>query len=362
MTQDQERAGFAVVKEARAWLAEQTLERAREDTRTPSQASAQSYQQDFERLKAKGDVWQAASGTTKKSSFFKYRAAILHHCREEIQELLQSQDKLQRNNALADPETKDLWLIKISRLKSALEMALKAPPKPQLKKVVRRQTKRKNLWRLPEDWREQLVERMPRYRSQAAITALCGCRPAELVYGVRVDITSDLLTVLIKGAKVGVKSGQEWRKMSWRLPSSNPLAMLVFRIFLEGQEEPEDGSMLISTPDARLFSNAMKSAGQRAFPQFPHNITPYSMRHQFASDLKTVELPGDQISQALGHAVSDTKGSYGAFGYGRAGMEPDAVQAARQVRNTQAQAQTEGPLDAQMSEDAGDEPSPAPGM
>lgn len=341
MADEQERTGFTVVTEARTWLAEQNKVREREKIRTPSDASAQSYRRDFQRLKAKGDVWKAAADTTKKSSFFKYRAAILHHCREEIHSQLQVLDKLQRDNVLADPEKKALWLVEVSRLKNVLELALKAPDKPQLKKVQRRQTKRKNLWRLPGDWREQLIERMPRYRAQAAITALCGCRPAELVHGVRVDISLDLLTVLIKGAKVSPKSGQEWRRMSWRLPSSNPLAMLVLGIFRETQDEEEDGRMIISTPDARLFSNAMKSAGKRAFPDFPHTITPYSMRHQFASDLKTVEISGDQISQALGHAASDTKGSYGAFGYGRGGMAPDAVKAAREVKQIQAQTQTE---------------------
>ena len=76
----------------------------------------------------------------------------------------------------------------------------------------------------------------------------------------------------------------------------------------------------------------MREAGKRAFPGFDRTITPYSMRHQVASDLKDAELPGEQISQALGHSASDTKGSYGEWGAGNGSMAPSSVAAARAVK------------------------------
>ena len=115
--------------------------------------------------------------------------------------------------------------------------------------------------------------------------------------------------------------------MRWDLPSSNPLAIAAGRFALENK-----GTITVKTPDAKAFSGAMREAGRRAFPDFERTITPYSMRHQMASDLKAAELPGDQISQALGHAVSDTKGSYGEWGAGNGSMAPSSITASRAVK------------------------------
>lgn len=328
-------AGYAVIKQAREWLAKQTSDRTAGQIRTPSPATIAAYTKDFERLKATGDVWQAAADTTKKSTYFKYRAAILHHCRQEVSEQLRIQDRLQRENGPADLLNKTAWTTKIKRIKAAIDLAGMAPAEPPIEEVERRETKRRDLWKLPADWRELLIERLPKYRAQAAVTALTGCRPAELVHGVEVSVTGDSLSVLIRGAKISTESGQEWRRLTWDLPSGNPLVMLLAGI-LRDCSESQCVERVISTPDARTFSGAMREAGKRAFPKFKHTITPYSLRHQFSSDLKTAELPGDQISQALGHSANKTKGSYGAFGHGRGGMAPQAVSAARAVRQAPA--------------------------
>ena len=323
----EEQAGLEVVKSARAWFAKQTQARIDEQTRVPSATTVALYRREMVRLAKAVDPWQAAADTTKKATFFVRRAAILHFCRVNIEAGLKAQDQLQRGG-FADVAKKAQWLVQVKALKNALNLAQKAPIEPPVHLVARRQTKRVDLWKLPSDWRETLISRMPNYEKAATISALCGCRPAELVAGVEVVVRADQLVVRIQGAKVSEKSGQEWREMRWELPSSNPLVIATGRFALMN-----GGQITIKTPDAKAFSGVMREAGHRAFPDFKKNITPYSMRHQVASDLKASALPGDKISQALGHAVADTKGSYGEWGAGAGAMAPDAVDAARPIKN-----------------------------
>lgn len=319
---------FDVVKQARTWLQGQVEVRATEKTRVPSEATVKGYRLEMVRLAKTGDPWKAAADTTKKATFFRRRAAILHFCRERISTLLKTQDDLQRGNGLLDPVRKAAWSKEVASLKNALNLALKAPDEPPMEVVERRETKRKDLWKLPENWREMMVERMPKYRAAVAVCALSGCRPVELERGgVVVSVRNGVLKLRIGGAKIGEHSGQEWRELSWKLPSTNPLAILVGRLALEN-----GGEIRVEIASAKAFSGAMRSAGRRAFPGFPEEITPYSMRHQVASDLKAADL-GDEISAALGHSAADTRGSYGAFELGRGSMAPNKVEAARSIKH-----------------------------
>lgn len=321
---------FDMVKAARSWLAEQVQERADERTRTPSVKTVELYQREIARLLAAGDPWKAAANTTKKATYFFRRAAILHFCRANIEAGLKAQDRLQRDHGLNDPVKKAAWDKEVYAIKNALKLVQKTPDEPPLakKQIERRQTKRVDLWKLPGNWRETIIARMPKYALEAAVCALCGCRPVELERdGVAVSMKNGQLKLRILGAKLGLHSGQEWRELVWDMPTTNPLAMLVGRMALENS-----GEVLVKTPSAKAFSGAMRSAGRRAFPDFSHEITPYSMRHQVASDLKAAELPGGKISQALGHRASDTKGSYGEWGGGSGGMAPDCISAASDVK------------------------------
>lgn len=318
---------FEVVKQAREWLIGQAELRMNEKTRVPSETTVDGYKREMVRLLKTGDPWEAAADTTKKATFFKRRAAILHFCREQISIELKAQDDLQRANGLFDPVKKAAWLSKVAKLKNALNLAKKAPDEPPMVKVERRETKRKNLWKLPENWRELLIERMPNYWSAAAVCALSGCRPAEIEAGVLVSIRGGVLKLRISGAKVGVNSGQEWRELSWKMPSENPLAIIVGGLALKN-----GGEILVKTASAKAFSSAMRHAGRRAFPGFSETITPYTMRHQVASDLKAADL-GDEISAALGHSAADTRGSYGSFELGHGSMAPDSVEAARSIKH-----------------------------
>jgi integrase len=319
---------FDVVKQARIWLKSQVEVRTTEKTRVPSETTVKGYRLEMVRLAKSGDPWKAAADTTKKATFFRRRAAILHFCRERVSAHLKAQDDLQRGNGLLDPVRKEAWLKEVASLKNALNLAEKAPDGPPMEKVERRETKRKDLWKLPESWREVMVDRMPKYRAAVAVSALSGCRPVELERGgVVVSVRDGVLKLRIGGAKIGEHSGQEWRELSWKLPSNNPLAIIVGRMALENK-----GEMLVKIDSSKAFSGAMRSAGRRAFPGFSEEITPYSMRHQASSDMKAAGL-GDEVSAALGHSASDTKGSYGSFELGNGAMAPDQVEAARSIKH-----------------------------
>ena len=313
---------FEVVKQARTWLKGQVETRTTENTRTPSATTIKLYQAEARRLLLTGDPWTAAVKTEKKSTFFLRRAALLHVCREQIGALLSDQDKLQRAGLVDKPE----WLNKVKALKNALILVENTPIDVPKHLIKRRETKRVDLWKLPVDWRETMISRLPTYREAAAVAAISGCRPSELAHGVQVSVADGVLKILISGAKISEISGQEWRELCFKLPSTNPLAMILGRIALQKQ-----GEIVVKIDSAKAFSGAVREAGKRAFPQFSHTITPYSFRHQVASDLKAADL-GDQISQALGHSAEKTRGSYGEWGAGNGSMAPDAVNAARAVK------------------------------
>jgi hypothetical protein len=72
---------------------------------------------------------------------------------------------------------------------------------------------------LPVDWRELVIARMRAYKPAALTAAGTGCRPAELVNGVRMSIEGGMLVAHIEGANVDVArgKGQEWRQLEWPL-------------------------------------------------------------------------------------------------------------------------------------------------
>lgn len=320
---------FETVKQARAWLGSQLELRAGEGMRAPSSATVADYRRVMAGLLEKGDPWAAAADTTKKSTYFKRRAAILHCTREVIEARLKTQDQLQRNNGLSDPAKRLEWEGHMKALKYAIRLVEKIPEEPPLESVAKRQTKRKNLGKLPVDWREKLMDRMPTYAAAMAVASLTGCRPVELKRsGATVSFQNKKLKIRILGAKIGENSGQEWREMTFDMPTDNPIAMRLGRLVLLNKDD-----LLVSIESEVNFTTAIRSAGRRAFPSFPDSITAYSLRHQVASDLKASDLSPDQVSQALGHSSGETKGSYGIYSQGTGSMAPGKVEAQRSVKN-----------------------------
>lgn len=320
---------FETVKQAREWLRGQVELRTSEAMSPPSDATVADYWRMMRLLSRKDAPWEAAAETTKKSTYFKRRAAILYCTREVIGKALKAQDQLQRNNGLSDPAKRAEWDKLVGSIKNAFRLVEKIPKETPLENVSRRETKRKNLGKLPKDWREQLMDRMPQYEAAMAVASLTGCRPVELKRsGAVVSFQSDELKIRVLGAKVRKNSGQEWREMTFKMPNENPIAKR-----LRDLVKLNEGELLVKIDSEVNFTTAIRSAGKRVFKSFPDSITAYSLRHQVGSDLKASNLSPDEVSQALGHSSGGTKSSYGIHSQGMGSMAPGKVEAQRAVKN-----------------------------
>jgi integrase len=305
---------------------------------TASEKSAANYRREVTRLARKGkDLWTTAQDTTSQNTWFLRRAAILHIATSEIKAYLSRQDMLQLE--LRDiPKTDSRWAPwqkYIINIQGWMDIIQKVPEGSPLIDIKPRKSKRRLGPGLPVDWREKLAGRLPMWKTQYLVAAVTGCRPIELHKGVKLEIQSNELVATIKGAKLSIKSGQEWRELRWTLSDATPLVKQLIT-----QVQAANGTLIVNlgtdnTNPSRAFSDAIKAAAKREWPNRKLSITAYSLRHVAASDLKASYLSSDEISAALGHAVDATKSTYGhaAASARGASVTPQKVSAARTVKN-----------------------------
>jgi hypothetical protein len=276
-----------------------------------------------------------AKRTKSAATWFSRRAALLYLFRTALTKLLSEQDKVQRalkagqvptDSPQWDPWRRmvaraDIWTDWISRLQSE--------PGPAIEDRKPRHSKRKDMRGLPDDWRERIIARLPKYRHAALAQAVTGCRPDELVKGVKLSIVDGQLIAEIQGSKLTEKSGQPWRRLIWPTDSESPLvAMLV--------HEVQNGLSITKIEDAKTYSGAVRAAGKREWPGRRKSIAPYCFRHAAASDMKANGMDDESISKALGHCTDVARSYYGQWqmGKGSGGVAPRSAQAARPVRVT----------------------------
>ena len=335
---------FAIVKASRAVLKDRQVERSEwvKNERHGKVFSARSekteadYQRDVNRLISKGgNPWTAAADTTKLSTWLKRKSALLYVAEREVDRLLKVQDKLQRGKLESGSAESKAWFSALKEL-HFYSSVLSTRPTPESKplEVVERRESKRRLGKLPDDWREVLVGRLPNWKPQAIVQAVTGCRPSEIGLGVRLIVKQGQLLAHIQGKKTGLYSGQKWRAMSWPLLGASTLVQdLAEMVKKAGGEMMVDYSGHTNSDPAKAFSGAMRQAAARAFPGHKVTITPYSMRHAMASDLKASGLSSQEQSAALGHQVVDTKSTYGSHRQATQGNSaPHRVQAAQAVR------------------------------
>lgn len=196
-----------------------------------------------------------------------------------------------------------------------------------------RHSKRRDLRGLPETWRELMHTGLAtsKYRIQYLVTALTGCRPAELEQpGIMVSISDRMLTFTIAGAKVKSDSqGQPFREISYSLDDPHPL---VQSLLIDEQFTPGN----VRVQSKQNFTSAIRRVGKKVWPRRKAEITPYCLRHAAASDFKQVLSP-DDVSKAMGHRVDATKSLYGQYQMSRSGgLKPSAVSASHPIKSTKA--------------------------
>jgi len=193
-------------------------------------------------------------------------------------------------------------------------------------------SKRRELKGLPSGWRDQVVLAAlfaeSRYSLPIAVASAIGPRPAELAIGIRASLDEDgHLAFTIAGAKYRLgQQGQEWRRITC------PVQALDTQIVRDAVAAA-GGELLIVAPSAKGMWSAVDYFAKQAFPGVDHHISPYSMRHQVAADLKGEGWPPDKIAMALGHQTDRTCGIYGRPSLGK-GARNFVVEASDVVRKT----------------------------
>ena len=282
---------------------------------------------------------QEALNTTRNSTWQANRAAIIFGTVSKLRQTVNSREKMQREmkafSAAGGKPDETEWRKDVYTIQWLIDgLQLVRDAKLPTVRREHRHSKRQDLRGLPDDWRQRVIARMPKYYDQALVCAVTGCRPAELVSGIDLVIdrhTGDLIA-WIKGAKETEKSGQPWRRMYWPVNSNSPLVRSLAELVAK---HPAGSTVRVIVHNAKAFSGAMRAAGKREWPKRKSTITPYCMRHQAAADMKAAgSMSSDGISAALGHVSDVTKSTYGHANMGRkvGRVVPSRVEAARPVQ------------------------------
>lgn len=282
---------------------------------------------------------QEALNTNKAAAWQANRAALIYCVTTKIRQGIADHDRLEQElealNTAGEANDQRALQKLVSSLhgwNTTLQAVIAA--KLPIEGREKRHSKREDMKGLPEDWRERIIARMPKYASQALVCAVTGCRPEELKNGIDVGIGKNgRLVIRIWGAKETEESGQAWRRLYWPADSTS---LLVRSLFDLASQQRVGRRVRIAVDSAKAFSGAMRQAGIREWPKRQSTVTPICMRHQAAADMKIAGLlSSSEISAALGHVSDVTKTTYGHANMGRksGGTSPYKVEAARPVHD-----------------------------
>nr|WP_151201236.1 site-specific integrase [Herbaspirillum sp. B39] len=329
---------FDIVRQAREWLKKNSVSG---DTSKPT---TKFYAAEMTRLISKSpdknaeQLWAAICDTQKKNTFYLRVAAAKWATSALIERVLSVQDQYQRDSTIAQ----ETWLAKVMEMKSILATATQlramissSNGQCPIKSPAPRSSKRRELSSLPDSWREEMAERLARtpHHLGFLIMAITGCRPKELEAGIKLFVSEHSIRIYIEGAKVKRLQGQPWRELEYRTDGEmHPLVSSLYKALWTDQAGERE--VEIQCGRAALTS-AIRRAGKKFDRKNGRDITPYCLRHQFASDLKGQLGDDDLISVALGQSASMTRKFYGrARSSSRTPLSPTNIHAARPVRET----------------------------
>ena len=192
----------------------------------------------------------------------------------------------------------------------------------------KKKSKRLALAGLPKNWMLDLATRAKesKYYTEILISALTGCRPAELKNGVRVSrffdeaCNSDCIAFDIITAKHKDQSAQHVRRLVFSLNNPDELLGLLINQF-EYELIDDENSFTSFISSEINFTVAIRRLGEELWPKHHASITAYCFRHQFAANLKK-NGSSEFISAALGHTSEKTKKNYGLANQSRGGAVP----------------------------------------
>lgn len=182
-----------------------------------------------------------------------------------------------------------------------------------------------------DDWRERIAEALPKqYRAGWLIQCATGCRPKELANGVKLMLLPDgKLAFRVNGAKLGKRSGQEWRDLNLNADEVGVVKMLA------GLLRPNRPVHFKLPGLVNTYGRAVARCCKKVFPNDDTRklLTAYSARHQRKADWKMAGMNRVELAMALGHRTTRSAAYYGRRVRGRhSAVKPLAVGAAQQVR------------------------------
>lgn len=200
-----------------------------------------------------------------------------------------------------------------------------------------------------DDWRADIVDhaRTDKDRGMLRVQAVTGCRPIEMLWGISVTIIDDgALEFSIHGAKVKTDETDSKGRFVEHGRRGQPQRMFALeptgaRLFNELREQVEAAGGIGVTcvyTLAGTTQNPVKDYCLRVIRLANRlgydGVSAYSLRHQFASDLKAARVTTDDRAAAMGHRSNRSQQVYGQSQTGRGGLiELAHVQADRPIRD-----------------------------
>ncbi len=173
-----------------------------------------------------------------------------------------------------------------------------------------RKSKRIGFSKLPDGWQTTMIDALqddPDCANATRVTALTGCRPAELAMGVFVEATPfGTLLFEIPGAKCAGKSGQSVRRFEVKV--DNPIASnLLHEVLINGQ----DPCLVVGIADPRAYCDRLRGVSRQVLPGLKYIVTPCSFRHAFSAGLKKQKVHIAERAMAMGHQSARSQRHYG---------------------------------------------------
>ena len=259
----------------------------------------------------------------KSNSFYKMRAAACYRARQILRELLSRQCATQRVHGMSRQ-----WLAEVEETERA-HQTLKIIAEVERQELLDLSglpsqgvtSKRQTLKLLPDDWRQQVVDRAQSsdtYRDALSVLALTGCRPLELEWGVCVSLDFPHAVMRILGGKSTEVAGQPWREIKIEYKALAPTLLDAAKRHAE---------VWVRVGSTAGLRSAVRKLGMALWPKGP-SLTPYHFRHALAEDLREAGWTAEEIGAVLGHRVSETSAAYGRKrrqGQGRGGVRPVTI-------------------------------------
>jgi integrase len=320
-----EKQAFEIVKLGRDCIRLNNAHRkARQDTPASSKTLADYAKKckqidcEMEELADESDPLRQVMGrhAARKQSFTAIKSALKSREIKNIQDVLRSQDALQRVSSKGA-----IWKKHVLHLLATMQDFIEVDTLDRCEcleqsghKARVGRSKRSDLPHLMDGWQERFLAINAldsAYSDAGVLLRHCGLRPIELFKGVTVTATPDGILVHILGGKVRKMAGQPWRSFLLN-PTLLPDAF-VQRLQIAGE------IIVTAMPDAlRMHLNRLSDF---VFQQGEYKLkgkknrqyvlSAYTFRHAFVTDLRSAGWEKNDIAAALGESSAQTVALYG---------------------------------------------------